>query len=329
MIELDFAWLENLEHKLLPLLKRRGIQVEQIQPIGIIGRGASSTVFSLLINHKYHVLKVYYSHTSYLREQRNRRRLIWPPRFVFSSHQNENKLGYDLVITEVPEGVSFNSEHLLDSIQEKMGRHLIELHRIKRSRKVSTAALHEALKDVENGSLKAAALYGPAGTEIVTNVMAEAAHFLNTLASVMRVENCVLHNDLWWDNIIVAKDDLYLIDWESMKSGDYAEDLAFGRVMMDYTAPFYQNKSFWRTQRRPEVADKFWSGICDMYQEEFQDTTLPERIKFYLILQTLRKLSDMAYSSLPPNIELLHIWINQLPGFWEHGIDSQNTQKDL
>lgn len=324
MNEPDYEVLEALESKLLPLLTRRGIVVEHIQPIGIIGRGASSTVFSLLINGKYHVLKLYYSHTSYLREQRNRRKLIWPPRIVLASRKNENSLGYDLVITEVPQGTSFNSEHLLDWVQERMGRHLIELHRLRRSRKVSTAGLLRALADVENGALKAGEMYGPGGAERIAGIIAEARAWLNHHQKTMRVVSSVLHNDLWWDNIIVAKDDVFLIDWESMKTGDYAEDLAFGRVMMDYVSPDNPQHKFWRIVRNEDVSNRYWSGIITMYQHEFDDESLPERLKFYLVLQTLRRLSDIAYSDSPLNTVLLHIWIDQLPGFWEHGLEQLN-----
>ena len=324
MIELDYNLLEELEHRLLPLLTRFGIAVEQIQPIGIIGRGASSTVFSLLINGKYHVLKVYYSHTSYLREQRNRRRLIWPPRIVLASRQNENSLGYDLVITAVPEGTSFNSDYLLDWVQEKMGRHLLELHRLRRARKVAVSGLRQALDNVEEGALKAGDIYGPSGREIISAMLADVRIWLTQNNKIMRVGSSVLHNDLWWDNIIVAKDDVFLIDWESMKTGDYAEDLAYGRVMMDYTAP-HQERKFWQTERKEDVADRFWGGIVEMYTHEFEDDTLADRLKFYLVLQTLRRLQDMAYSDLPPNIELLHIWIDQLPGFWQRGVDRNES----
>jgi hypothetical protein len=317
----DYDVLEQLEHKLGPLLRRRGFPVEHLQPIGLIGRGASSSVFSLLINGKYHVLKLYYSHASFLREQRNRRRLMWPPRLVLASRQNENSLGYDLVITEVPKGESFNSDHLLDWVQDRLGRHLIELHRMRRSRKVTLSGLRQALADTEEGVMRAGDMYGPDGRARLTALMDEVRAWLARADGQMRVQTSVLHNDLWWDNIIVAHDDVYLIDWESMKLGDYAEDLAFGRVMVDYRPDQYQSRGFWRTARNPAVMDRFWCGIVDMYAHEFQDNTLPDRLRFYLMLQTFRRLSDLAYSTLPPNPELLNIWVDQLPGFWEHGLE--------
>ncbi len=321
MTEPSYNILEELEARLVPLLTRRGIPVESIQPIGLIGRGASSSVFSLLINHKYHVLKLYYSHYSFLREQRNRRRLIWPPRVLLSSRQNENSLGYDLVITEVPEGVSFNSTHLLDWVQERLGQHLMELHRIRRARKVSTPGLRQAITDVTPGALKAAELLGGSAPSVVQGLITEIQDWLAHHAATMRVTSSLLHKDLWWDNIIIARDDVYLIDWESMKTGDYAEDLAFGRVMIDYCPPYHEKgNAFWRTPRNEAAVNRFWVGIVDLYAHEVGDETIHDRLRFYLVLQTLRRLSDAAFSDLPPNRDMLQIWVNQLPGFWERGL---------
>jgi hypothetical protein len=321
MTEPDYDILEELEDRLVPLLTRRGIQIESIQPIGLIGRGASSSVFSLLINGHYHVLKLYYSHTSYLREQRNRRRLIWPPKLLLSSKQNDNSLGYDVVVTEVPEGTTFNSNHLLAWVQDRLGGHLIELHRIKRARRVSTVGLRTAVSDVADGAMKAAEVHGGQAPALIASLVAQLPEWLNKHSAAMRVTSSLLHNDLWWDNIVIAKDDVYLIDWESMKTGDYAEDLAFARVMMDYQPPYYKERKFWQTSRNEGVADRFWAGIVDRYRQEFEDETIHDRLRFYLVLQTLRRLSDMGYSDLEPNRDLLKIWIDQLPLFWDRGLE--------
>lgn len=323
MTEPNYDILEEMEAHLLPLLNRHAIIVDSIQPIGLIGRGASSSVFSLLINGRYHVLKLYYSHASFLREQRNRHRLIWPPRILLSSRHTENSLGYDLVVTEVPEGTSFNSSHLLDWVQERLGQHLIELHRLRRSRRVTTSSLRQAISDTQSGALRAAEIHGGNAPNLVATLIADMQTWLQAHSSLMRVTSSLLHNDLWWDNIIIARDDIYLIDWESMKTGDYAEDLAFGRLMIDYRPPYYQDRAFWQTPRNEAVVNRFWLGIADTYRHEFDDTTLDARLRFYLALQTLRRLSDIGYATFEPNIELLHIWLNQLPRLWQHGLNDE------
>src|SRR5437764_263431 len=130
MIDLEYGVLEELEARLGPELERRGIKVESLQPIGLLGRGINSSVFSLLINHRYHVIKLFHERASFTRELRNHRRLIWPPKILLTSRQADNSLGYDFIITEVPKGVSFNSEHLLEWVQARLGEHLLELHSV-------------------------------------------------------------------------------------------------------------------------------------------------------------------------------------------------------
>lgn len=322
MSEPSYDVLEEMEARLVPLLRKHGIAVESIQAIGLIGRGASSSVFSLLIDGKYHVLKLYYSHYSYLREQRNRRRLIWPPKILLSSGQSKNNLGYDLVVTEVPPGVSFNSTYLIDWVQERLGRHLMDLHRIHRARKVSTVRLRQSFTDTEPGALRAAALMGGSAPRVVRRFLDEVPAWIASHKRIMSVASSLLHNDLWWDNVIIAKDDVYLIDWESLRTGDYAEDLAFARVMMDYVPPYHgPDKQFWRTARNAQAADRFWTGIIDMYKHEFEDYNLHARLRVYLILQTMRRLSDAAYSDIEPNRDMLKIWLDQLPAFWERGLE--------
>lgn len=320
MINLDSGEIEDLEERLIPVLRRRNIEVESIKLIGLLGRGASSSVFSVLIDHKYHVLKLYYSHTSFLKEMRNRRRLIWPPKILLSSKQNENSLGYDLVITVVPEGISFNSTHLLDWVQMRLAEHLIELHRLRRKRMVSIVALRKALADVEYGAKKAAYDYGEGQYEVVNEVIEEAQQYLKASSSNLRVAGSLLHNDLWWDNIIIAKDDVYLVDWESMRVGDYAEDLAFMRVMLDFTPGYDSKRGFWKTIRDETVANRFFANIIEMYEHAFEDETLDERLRFYLVLQSLRRLSDMSSGTYQYNRELVSIWLKQLPEFWKYGL---------
>jgi thiamine kinase-like enzyme len=126
----------------------------------------------------------------------------------------------------------------------------------------------------------------------------------------MRRPSSLLHNDLWWDNIIVAADDVYLVDFESVKTGDYAEDLAFIRVMFDYYPQYYQRR-FWHNERDEASANEFIDGIIRHYQREFDDPGLPERMQFYVALQALRRLSDQAYLETP-NLDLIRLWLEQL-----------------
>jgi aminoglycoside phosphotransferase (APT) family kinase protein len=328
MIDLDYGVLEELEKRLVPLLRRRNIKVESIQLIGLLGRGINSSVFSLLINHQYHVIKLYHDHASFLREMRNHKRLIWPPKILMVSRNNQNSLGYDFVITEVPKGSSLTSDQMLDWVQERLGQHLVELHRLRRKRRISTSSLRRAIDDVEYGSIQAAESSSHTSVQVVQQVILELHRFLQEKSAIMRVEPSLLHNDLWWDNIIVALDDVYLIDWEWLRAGDYLEDLAYFRVMLEFRPLSNQSRKFWQTDPDEAAADRFLAGILEMHQREFKDDTAPERLRFYLALQTLRRLSDYAAGIYGDKPALLDYWLEHLPRFWRLNLEASLAQAE-
>ncbi|HSX02051.1 MAG TPA: phosphotransferase [Candidatus Saccharimonadia bacterium] len=312
---------EILQPKLVDALQRQGVEVEALHLIGLLDHSARSSVFSALINHEYYVIKLYHIHANFVRDMRNYRRLTWPPPIFLSSKRSENALGRDLVITRVPAGSSFTSANLLDWVRDRLGAHLVELHRSQRARRVSVAGLHRSVNDTEAGALAAAEQHGGPTARQATSAVIEQMHqFLNHRAPIMRVKPSLLHNDPWWDNIIVAKDDVYLIDWEWMSVGDYALDIAYARIMLFFRPVHDHSRGFWVTPRDEDAADRFFAGIAEAHCQEFNDHTLFERLKFYLALQTLRRLSDYAAGTFEDYPELLAYWVEQLPRFWHHGL---------
>lgn len=320
MISLDYGVLEELERHLAPLLEAAGFPVESLQAIGMLGRGGSGSVFSLHINNHYYVIKIYTSHAAYVRERRNWRRLVWPPEVILAVPAGKNPLGYDIVVTAVPQGVSFNSTNLQEWVADKLSERLIEMHRVRRARTVSVASLRRAVADVAWGATQAAASVSDEARLMVEGVVVGLGHFLDTKGQIMRVQPSLLHNDLWWDNIIIARDDVYLIDWEWVKLGDYAEDLAYARVMLGFVPVYDRSHRFWQGDPDDKVANRFFYHITDTYSREFEDMTLDDRMRFYLSLQTLRRLSDYFAGAYKGGHHLRDYWLERLPGFWQDGL---------
>jgi aminoglycoside phosphotransferase (APT) family kinase protein len=317
---------EILQHKLTHTLQRHGVQVEALHLIGLLDHSARSSVFSALINHEYYVIKLYHIHANFVRDMRNYRRLTWPPPIFLSSKRSENSLDCDLVITRVPEGTSFTSANLLDWVRDRLGAHLVELHRSRRTRRVSVAGLHRSVGDTEAGALAAAEQYGGAEARQATSAIIGQMHqFLNERATIMRIMPSLLHNDPWWDNVIVAKDDVYLIDWEWMSVGDYALDIAYARIMLFFRPVHDHARGFWVTPRDEAAADRFFAGIAEAHRQEFNDQTVFERLRFYLALQILRRLSDYAAGTFEDYPELLAYWVEHLPRFWRQGLGETAT----
>lgn len=289
--QLNLDTLEALEEKLVPVLKRRGVEVQAIQPIGILGRGASSTVFSLLIDGDYHVMKVYTRGSAYQAELRNRRRLIWPPKLVLTSRHNQNSLGYDLMITKVPEGRDFCSDDLLDSIADKLGQHMLELHRIKRKKRVTATSLAKRLEEAADGAEKLVSHHRPDILAEFKQACTEAMELLVQNKASFRVEHSLIHGDLWWNNIIIARDEVFLIDWETMKTADFVEDLAFLWTMFDYSQG---GRKFWRGERNMVALQRFMKRVFQHYEYEYPEENVMLRIKFYVFLLQIRRL-NMLY----------------------------------
>ncbi len=286
----ELEQLEELERKLVPILERRGISVEAIQPIGLIGRGEHSSVFSLLINHQYYVLKNYTRPDSFLREIRNLKKLTKPPEVALTSRHYENSLGTDIIVTKVPIGQEFNSESLSSRVCEHLADHLMELHKIKRRRHADPAMLEKRLKRYRKPVLEMCGQILPEKSAALTEVIDNAEAYLKKYPRRFDVQKSLIHNDLWWGNVIIATDEVYLVDWETVKTADYLEDIACLRVMLDHVR-LDDNGHFWEGKREISKANRFFDWLIEFYEEKF-DPNIKQRLYFYLVLVGCQKLKN-------------------------------------
>jgi aminoglycoside phosphotransferase (APT) family kinase protein len=306
---------DELQTNLVPLLRRYGNTVATFSYSGPLDHSSRSTVYAVTIDHKYYVIKFYHIHANYVRDLRNYRRLPKPPEILLALNGPQNPFKSDFIITAVLQGSSMTSNDLTVTVALRLSRYLIELHRVRRSRPVSISSLHRAIDDTAYGAP------GAAGSKkaVVTNTIASMHKFLDSQGEIMRVTPSLLHNDVWWDNIIVTPNDVYLVDWEWMKVGDYAEDLAHARIMLAHRPNHDKRRQFWLETPNEDKANRFFRVIADQYVREFGDRTLYDRLKFYLALATLRRLSDHAAGTfkLP---ESKAYWAENLSVFWRRGL---------
>jgi len=306
----------ELQIKLIPELRRHGIRAESVHVDGPLDESERSSVFSVTIDHRYYVIKLYHIHANFVRDLRNYHRLPNPPQVLMAMKSQDTKIGYDFIITKVAQGRSMNSNDLTDTVAVRLGQHMLDHHRVKRSRPVSVAKLHNSIDDTVYGSR------GAAGSKknSVDHVVDSMHKFLEAQAPMMRVTPSLLHNDIWWDNIIVAREEVYLVDWEWMKVGDYVEDLAYPRVMLVHRPIHNRRRQFWQNAPDEAAANRFFRVLVDLHASEFDDTTIEIRLKFYLALMSLRRLSDYAAGTFGDFPEARDYWLQNLPIFWERGI---------
>jgi thiamine kinase-like enzyme len=311
--------LEALGEHLAPLLERRGISVESITPIGLLGAGAQSSVFSILIDGRHHVLKAYQNSDSFDRELKNHRKLSQPPRVILTSRKDQNSMHLDLLLTAVPSGRTLNSSDLTDRVRDQLAEQLLHLHRLRRRQPVRVELQLARFHRVAGPALRQIEIVSPQQATAARAIMTGAETYFNKYRGHFVVKKTVLHGDLWWSNIIVTPEDVYLIDWENVKSGDVLEDLAKLRVLMDYAYHRPNSPRFWAGRRQPQRADWFIQGMADQHGRELPDPSIAIRLPFYLILAALTHIKNlylMAQENWPVTAEETRWQIDNLHRFW-------------
>jgi hypothetical protein len=274
--------IAELEQELTAELKHEGLPVESLQLIGVKGSGSHSTVFSVLIDGHYHVLKVYLEKNALERELKQLRQNIPLDRFFFVWPAHHHRFRYDIVIIEVPEGEAMRSSDLTPKVAAGLAESLIRLHQITSDEIVDQVSIEQRYDEVaEIALVHAKAL--PDFDEAALKVSLEAGRkFLESHPDLLSVPARQVHGDPWWANIIVAAEEVYLIDWENVKFDDYTEDLAKFRVLMDYIRHELP-PTFWDRPSDRELADPFMEQIFSAYDEVFKDPTMRRRFAFYCL----------------------------------------------
>jgi hypothetical protein len=121
----------------------------------------------------------------------------------------------------------------------------------------------------------------------------------------------------------VAKDEVYLIDWEAVKTGDYLEDLAFLRVMFDHRNLHHNLSGFWKEKRNIQAANNFLAGMIEDYERAFEDDTIRMRLKVYLTIYCLHwlKINHIDRHKFGVTKRTKHL-LEDLQWFWSEGFDS-------
>jgi thiamine kinase-like enzyme len=210
---------------------------------------------------------------------------------------------------------------MVDWVAEKLGKHLLELHRIRRNRRVKPELLVSRLGRARGGAMRVVEAVIPEKCEDLQEIYDQALAYLDKYQSKFMIRKSLVHGDLWWSNVIVTQDDVYLIDWEALKTGDYLDDIARFRIMIDYKHYHEEaQKQFWTDERDPLAADRFVDQILDVYREEF-DSEVDRRLKFYLVLWCFIHLKDIEarMHKYPVEQRTLNM-VADLERYWQDGL---------
>ena len=284
--------LADLELQLIDILSSQGLPVEEIRLIGLLGKGTRATVFSVMIDGVYHVLKVYDSNESLRAELKNLKKVTPKDRFLFYwQNQPGDDLNINLAILEVPEGRELSSGLITPSSAEWIAGRITELHSIRYRQRVSQSSLVQQLDRHKKPFL-----------DHIVSLERDPAPYMKMLDNLkamlikspdlFRANKVRLHGDFWWPNIVVAKEDVYFIDWESVRRGDAAEDIAKLRVYIyGYRTPA-DPIFFWEQPSDGPRMGELVEAIARRHQTQLGDDSLPERLKFYLPLFCIEELAN-------------------------------------
>jgi tRNA A-37 threonylcarbamoyl transferase component Bud32 len=279
--------LVQLELDLIATMRAQGMPAQQIKLIGLKGAGDFSSVFAVLINGVHHVLKVYRLEESYRREIKNLRRQIPKDRFLMVWPARSNRFNYYIVIIEVPEGSQLHETSLTPIVAERLGDTLINLHSLQyKGRNVTLPDITRVFDEAKRSAMAHGDLFPELGSQRIADIWDAGVAYARRHAKAFRVPRSRTHNDLWWANVIVAQEDVYLIDWENLGRGDYAKDLSFFRLMTYYERSI-SPVSMWDDTPDEVAIETFMQDILKRYPVTFEDGTFYQRYGLYALQQGL------------------------------------------
>lgn len=287
--------LIELEKDLIEELTAQGLAIEEIRLIGLKGHGYHATVFSVLINGVHHVLKIYREPEAFAREVKHLHKVIPKQRFLFVWKAELNRMGYNIVITEVPDGHEMGPRNLTPEIAKSLAEHSIGLHSIKSRHKISVKSLKVRFEELRPSVVAHAKEYDDLNPDELSALIDEAKAYLEENNKHFRRRKSRTHGDLWWANVIVAEEDVYLIDWERLRMADYCEDLAKFTVLFNIVRPT-EPRTFWSGgQPQPEALEQFLGVIHKAYRTRFPNTFFEGRYGIYCLLYGLKQFGDYYF----------------------------------
>lgn len=316
----------QLELDLVQALTGQGLAPEEIRLIGVKGSGYHGTVFSVMIDGLHHVLKVYLEEKAFDRETKHLHQVIPSGRFLFVWRASENRFAYNIVIIEVPDGNEMRPATFTMDTTAVLAQRLVALHSLRSRRRVSAKSLKLRFEEVQPAAVAHATEYGDLiSPSEVQEVIELAKQYLRENKDKFRVRKSRTHGDLWWSNIIVAAEDIYLVDWEWLQLADYCEDLAKMRILFNFVRRVEPITFFDAGSIQSDEIDAKMSIMLKIYRQHFSDPIIKSRYGFYCLLYGLLFFSDYYFTAKKGSIEGLNMLQDGIKIFRKYCVEQPAT----
>lgn len=255
--------------------------VEILQEIDI---GYLSTVYLVSVDGNYYAVKMYnerYNGTKVLlTEQKHimNARMSIPeavPQVIFYSSSTKNEFHREILVMEKAFGIHLTKDIFNEQVFEELINVLKKLH----SSKVNSRPNIDEIERIDN--YRKLILQFLKKEEIISQE--RFSNHLEALRDYYLEKNklfnqkTIIHGDLWWDNILVDKGQIKIVDWLESSEQDYCRDLAQLKIgILNELLDINESQ-------------RFFEKILNAYKDKFEDETIFERVRYYLPLLYLEE----------------------------------------
>ncbi len=255
--------------------------VEILQEIDI---GYLSTVYLVSVDGNYYAVKMYnerYNGTKVLlTEQKHimNARISIPeavPQVIFYSSSTKNEFNREILVMEKAFGIHLTKDIFNEQVFEELINVLKKLH----SSKVNSRPNIDEIERIDN--YRKLILQFLKKEEIISQE--RFSNHLEALRDYYLEKNklfnqkTIIHGDLWWDNILVDKGQIKIVDWLESSEQDYCRDLAQLKIgILNELLDINESQ-------------RFFEKILNAYTDKFEDETIFERVRYYLPLLYLEE----------------------------------------
>lgn len=255
--------------------------VEILQEIDI---GYLSTVYLVSVDGNYYAVKMYnerYNGTKVLlTEQKHimNARISIPeavPQVIFYSSSTKNEFNREILVMEKAFGIHLTKDIFNEQVFEELINVLKKLH----SSKVNSRPNIDEIERIDN--YRKLILQFLKKEEIISQE--RFSNHLEALRDYYLEKNklfnqkTIIHGDLWWDNILVDKGQIKIVDWLESSEQDYCRDLAQLKIgILNELLDINESQ-------------RFFEKILNAYKDKFKDETIFERVRYYLPLLYLEE----------------------------------------
>jgi thiamine kinase-like enzyme len=270
--------------------------VEILQEIDI---GYNSIVYLVSVDSKHYAVKMYnerFNGTEVgIQEKSNiiKARKYIPaavPNVHFFSKHRENDFDREIVVTEKATGVFPSKDTFNQHVFEELIHVLQTLHTSGRTKNGAVNEL-ERLHTCRRVITRFVTDNASITEERVSKHLDALTTFYVTKKDTFQSSKTMIHGDLWWDNILVHGNDVTIVDWLEASEQDYCRDLAQIKIgILDEILDSHRSQ-------------QFLEKMLELYNEQFDDESIYDRIRFYLPLLFLEESFYLPFRYFPWKIK--------------------------